>query len=56
MKNTSISLILKQENWTPVHNPLTMFEKCFYDDSKETFETISNKDYKNMQVNLQKLS
>ena len=30
---------------TPVHNPLTMFEKCFYDDSKETFETISNKDY-----------
>ena len=29
----------------PVHNPLTMFEKVFYDDSKETFETISNKDY-----------
>jgi DNA repair exonuclease SbcCD nuclease subunit len=29
----------------PIHNPLTMFEKVFYDDSKETFETISNKDY-----------
>ena len=29
----------------PVHNPLTMFEKLFYDDAKETFETISNKDY-----------
>ena len=22
-----------------------MFEKCFYDDTKESFETISNKDY-----------
>lgn len=30
---------------TPVHNPLTMFEKAFYDDSKESFETISNADY-----------
>ena len=29
----------------PVHNPITMFEKAFYDDTKETFETISNKDY-----------
>ena len=29
----------------PIHNPLTMFEKVFYDDTKETFETISNKDY-----------
>jgi len=30
---------------TPVLNPLTMFEKVFYDDEKETFETIMNKDY-----------
>jgi hypothetical protein len=29
----------------PVHNPITMFEKAFYDDTKETFETISNADY-----------
>jgi predicted phosphodiesterase len=30
---------------TPVLNPITMFEKSFYDDTKETFETISNMDY-----------
>lgn len=30
---------------TPVLNPITMFEKSFYDDEKETFETISNQDY-----------
>ena len=30
---------------TPILNPLTMFEKAFYDDTKETFETIANKDY-----------
>ena len=29
----------------PIHNPITMFEKLFYDDTKESFETISNKDY-----------
>jgi len=29
----------------PVHNPLKMFEKAFYDDTEETFETISNKDH-----------
>lgn len=33
---------------TPVLNPLTMFEKAFYDDTKETFETIANKDYSNL--------
>ena len=30
---------------TPVLNPLTLFEKAFYDDSKESFETIANADY-----------
>ena len=30
---------------TPVLNQITMFEKSFYDDTKETFETISNMDY-----------
>jgi hypothetical protein len=30
---------------TPILNPITMFEKSFYDDEKETFETISNQDY-----------
>ena len=30
---------------TPVLNPITMFEKSFYNDEKETFETISNADY-----------
>tara|TARA_B100000900_G_scaffold313958_1_gene272797 strand:+ start:348 stop:1415 length:1068 start_codon:yes stop_codon:yes gene_type:complete len=30
---------------TPVHNPITMFEKLFYDDTKESFETISNMNY-----------
>ena len=29
----------------PIHNPIKMFEKAFYDDTEETFETISNKDY-----------
>jgi len=29
----------------PIHNPLTMFEKVFYDDTKETFESISNQDF-----------
>ena len=29
----------------PNQNPITMFEKLFYDDTKESFETISNKDY-----------
>ena len=29
----------------PVHNPLKMFEKAFYDDTEASFETISNKDY-----------
>lgn len=29
----------------PIHNPLTMFEKVFYDDTKETFESISNRDF-----------
>ena len=32
----------------PVPNPLTIFEKIFYDDTKETFETIVNKDYSNV--------
>jgi len=32
------------EEITPVHNPLEMFEKVFYDDSKETFDTITEKD------------
>ena len=32
----------------PVPNPLTIFEKVFYDDTKETFETISNRDYSNV--------
>ena len=35
----------EDQSLTPVHNPLTMFEKVFYDDTKETFETISNRDY-----------
>ena len=35
----------EDQSMTPVHNPLTMFEKAFYDDAKETFETISNADY-----------
>ena len=30
---------------TPILNPITMFEKSFYNDEKETFETISNQDY-----------
>jgi hypothetical protein len=30
---------------TPVRNPLTMFEKVFYDDTKETFESINEMDY-----------
>lgn len=30
---------------TPVHNPLTMFEKVFYDDTNETFESIKERDY-----------
>jgi len=30
---------------TPIHNPLKMFEKIMYDDTEETFETITNKDY-----------
>ena len=29
----------------PVHNPLTMFEKAFYNDTEETFESIANDDY-----------
>jgi hypothetical protein len=29
----------------PVPNPLTMFEKVFYDDTKESFEKILNRDY-----------
>ena len=29
----------------PVHNPLKIFDKIFYDDTKETFETLVNKDY-----------
>lgn len=33
---------------TPVENPITMFEKVFYNDTNETFETISNKDYSNV--------
>jgi len=33
---------------SPIHNPLTMFEKVFYDDTDETFETITNKDYSNV--------
>ena len=32
----------------PVRNPLTIFEKVFYDDTKDTFETISNRDYSNV--------
>jgi hypothetical protein len=28
-----------------IHNPLTMFEKVFYDDTNETFETIQEKDF-----------
>lgn len=35
----------EDQSMTPIHNPLTMFEKAFYDDAKETFETISNADY-----------
>ena len=29
----------------PVHNPLTMFEKAFYNDTEESFESIANDDY-----------
>jgi len=29
----------------PVHNPLTMFEKAFYNDTDESFESISDADY-----------
>jgi len=32
----------------PVLNPLTIFEKVFYDDTKETFESIANADYTNV--------
>ena len=40
---------------TPIHNPLTMFEKCFYDDTKESFETITViKIIQNMKANSQK--
>jgi hypothetical protein len=37
----------EDQSLTPIHNPITMFEKGFYDDAKETFETISEKDYSN---------
>ena len=33
---------------TPVLNPIEMFEKVFYDDTKETFESIANADYSNV--------
>ena len=29
----------------PVHNPITMFEKAFYNDTDESFESIANADY-----------
>jgi DNA repair exonuclease SbcCD nuclease subunit len=35
----------EDQSMLPVHNPLTIFEKAFYDDSKESFESISNADY-----------
>ena len=30
---------------SPILNPLTLFEKAFYDDTNESFETIANADY-----------
>ena len=30
---------------SPIHNPIKMFEKVFYDDTKETFESIVNQDF-----------
>ena len=35
----------ENQSMTPVHNPLTMFEKVKYDDTKESFEKIQNRDY-----------
>lgn len=35
----------EDQSLTPVRNPLTMFEKFMYDDTKETFESISQMDY-----------
>lgn len=32
---------------SPIHNPLTMFEKVFYDDTEKTFEDISGADVSN---------
>ena len=29
----------------PIHNPIKMFEKIMYDDTEESFESISNQDY-----------
>ena len=40
-------MIQRQEKYC-VLNPLTIFEKVFYDDTKETFEKIVNKDYSNV--------
>lgn len=39
----------EDQSMTPIHNPITMFEKSFYDDTKKTFETISNADYSNLE-------
>ena len=30
---------------SPIHNPIKMFEKIMYDDTEESFESISNQDY-----------
>jgi hypothetical protein len=35
----------QDQSVTPVENPLTMFEKFMYDDTKETFESLSEMDY-----------
>ena len=45
MKSIFISLILKQQRSVSIHNPIKMFEKIMYDDTEESFESISNQDY-----------
>ena len=46
-QNTSTSLIQRQEKYSCVKSTYN-FEKVFYDDTKETFEKIVNKDYSNV--------
>lgn len=40
---------------SPILNPLTMFEKVFYDDTDETFDTIKDKDYSHLKEKFVKI-